>query len=99
MKSGLARWLPAIPNIVKDDPWWTDPKDPHRLAYVNRAYWARRYPATTRTTPACPRPTLHKSGGTAHASVIRDNMSPETAADTALKHIEAILAKYPIAQT
>jgi hypothetical protein len=36
--------------------------------------------------------------GTAHASVIRDNVSPEAAADTALKHIGTILAKYPIAQ-
>lgn len=44
MKSGLARWLPAIPNIVKDDPWWTDPKDPHRLAYVKQGVLGKTLP-------------------------------------------------------
>jgi hypothetical protein len=22
LKAGLGRWAPAIPQIVKDDPWW-----------------------------------------------------------------------------
>src|SRR5262249_51969754 len=26
LKAGLGRWLPAIPDIVKNDPWWIDPK-------------------------------------------------------------------------
>jgi hypothetical protein len=25
-----------MPAIVKDDPWWVDPKDPHRVAYTNQ---------------------------------------------------------------
>jgi hypothetical protein len=24
LKKGLGRWAPAIPSIVKDDPWWLD---------------------------------------------------------------------------
>ena len=30
-----------MPSIVKDDPWWLDPKDPHRVAYVSRPCSAR----------------------------------------------------------
>ena len=31
LKSGLGRWLPAMPSLVKSDPCWLDnPKDPHR---------------------------------------------------------------------
>jgi hypothetical protein len=37
--------------------------------------------------------------GTAHASVIRDGVAPEVAAEVALKRIGTILAKYPVAQT
>jgi hypothetical protein len=36
--------------------------------------------------------------GSAHASVIRDNVTPQAAAETALKQIGNILAKYPIRQ-
>ena len=36
LKAGLGRNLPAMPAIVKDDPWWLDPADPHRAAYVQQ---------------------------------------------------------------
>ncbi|MGB6239947.1 MAG: extracellular solute-binding protein, partial [Bradyrhizobium sp.] len=29
LKTGLGRYLPAMPVIVKRDPWWFDPKEPH----------------------------------------------------------------------
>src|SRR5271166_5440619 len=32
LKTGLARRVPAMPSIVKGDPWWLDPADPHRVA-------------------------------------------------------------------
>ena len=37
LKTGLARRVPAMPSIVKGDPWWLDPADPHRVAYVKQA--------------------------------------------------------------
>ena len=98
LKSGLARWLPAIPSIVKDDPWWTDPKDPHRLAYVTQGVLGKTLPRHYAYNPGMSEANASQIWGTAHASVIRDNVSPEAAADAALKHIGAILAKYPIAQ-
>ena len=33
LKEGLGRWLPAMPSIVKSDPFWTD-GDPQVKAYV-----------------------------------------------------------------
>jgi multiple sugar transport system substrate-binding protein len=99
LKSGLARWLPAIPSIVKDDPWWTDPKDKHRLAYVQQGVLGKTLPRHYAYNPGMSEANAAQVWGIAHASVIRDNVSPQTAADTALKHIEVILAKYPIAQT
>jgi multiple sugar transport system substrate-binding protein len=99
LKAGLARWLPAYPSVVKDDPWWTDPKDPHRLAYVTQGVLGKTVPRHYAYNPGVAEANAAQIWGTAHASVIRDNVSPEAAAETALKHIGAILAKYPIAQT
>jgi multiple sugar transport system substrate-binding protein len=98
LKAGLGRWLPAIPSVVKNDPWWTDPKDEHRLAYVQQGVLGKTLPRHYAYNPGMSEANAAQIWGTAHASVIRDNVSSETAADTALKHIKAILAKYPIAQ-
>ena len=36
LKTGLGRREPPMPSIVKKDPWWLDPKDPHRVAYTTQ---------------------------------------------------------------
>ena len=39
LKGGLGRWLPIYPELVKNDSWWTDPKqDIHRPPYVEQAF-------------------------------------------------------------
>jgi multiple sugar transport system substrate-binding protein len=35
LKTGLGRRVPAMPSIVKTDPWWM--ADPHRKAYTTQA--------------------------------------------------------------
>jgi hypothetical protein len=45
LKTGLGRRLPAMPAIVKDDPWWLDPKDPHRVAYTRQGLLGPLCPA------------------------------------------------------
>jgi multiple sugar transport system substrate-binding protein len=99
LKAGLGRWLPAIPNIVKNDPWWTDPKDPHRLAYVTQGVLGNTVPYHYAYNPGWAEANATQIWGSAHANVIRENMTPQAAAETALKRIGDILAKYPIAQT
>src|SRR5438477_10550833 len=37
LKVGLARRVPSMPELVKDDPWWLDKSDPHRVAGVTQA--------------------------------------------------------------
>jgi multiple sugar transport system substrate-binding protein len=98
LKAGLGRWLPAIPSIVKDDPWWTDPKDPHRLAYVTQGVLNATVPRHYAYNPGMSEANAAQIWGAAHASVIRDNVTPQAAADTALKQLGSILAKYPVAQ-
>jgi multiple sugar transport system substrate-binding protein len=98
LKAGLGRWLPAIPDIVKSDPWWTDPKDPHRLAYVTQGVLGVTVPYHYCFNPGWSEANAAQTWGSAHASVIRDNVTPQAAAETALKRISNILAKYPITQ-
>jgi multiple sugar transport system substrate-binding protein len=98
VKAGLARWLPAVPSVVKNDPWWTDPKDPHRLAYVTQGVLGATVPYHYCYNPGWSEANAAQIWGSAHASVIRDSVTPQAAADAALKRIGDILAKYPIAQ-
>jgi multiple sugar transport system substrate-binding protein len=98
LKAGLARWLPAIPSIVKDDPWWTDPKDPHRLAYVTQGVLGNTTPYHFVYNPGWAEANANQIWGSAHADVIRNNITPQAAADAALNKISAILAKYPVGQ-
>jgi multiple sugar transport system substrate-binding protein len=98
LKAGLARWLPAIPDIVRNDPWWTDPKDPHRLAYVTQGVLGSTVPNHYVFNPGWAEANAAQIWGQAHANVIRNNMTPEVAAEGALKRIGEILAKYPITQ-
>ena len=52
LKVGLGRWVPAIPQIVKDDPWWLDHStDPHRAPYVTEAVLGATTHPTTGSTP------------------------------------------------
>ena len=99
LKAGLGRWLPAIPDIVKNDPWWTDPKDPHRLSYVTQGVLGNTMPYHYAYNPGWAEANAAQIWGSAHANVIRENMTPQAAAEGALKRIGDILAKYPIAQT
>ena len=42
---GLGRWLPAMPEMVKNDPFWLDPKDLHRPVYVREGFLKPTIPA------------------------------------------------------
>ena len=57
LKTGLGRSLPAMPSIVKNDPWWLDPKDPHRVAYVKQGLLGPTVPHFLGLQPGlCPGP-------------------------------------------
>jgi multiple sugar transport system substrate-binding protein len=98
LKAGLGRWLPAIPDIVKNDPWWLDPSDPHRATYTRQGVLDAVVANWVVFNPGWAEANAQQIWGSAHANVIREGMSPEAAADKALKQIGDVLAKYPIAQ-
>ena len=95
LKNGLGRWVPVIPQIVKDDPWWLDTKlDPHRAPYVTEAVLGPNIPAYNGFNPAWGQVSAEQLWGVAHADVIKNGMTPAAAVDKAFKRAEAIFAKF-----
>jgi len=99
LKTGLGRWLPAFSDLVKSDPFWLDPKDPHVAAYAREGALEPTVPTFPIFNPGYAEANSQQIWGTAEADVIREGLTPEAAADKALKRIGAILAKYPIEQS
>jgi multiple sugar transport system substrate-binding protein len=97
LKNGLGRWVPVIPQIVKDDPWWTDTKDdPHRSPYVHEAVLGPTIPAYNGFNPAWGQVNAEQLWGNCHADVIKNGMTPAAAVDKAFKRAEAIFATYTL---
>jgi multiple sugar transport system substrate-binding protein len=98
LKGGLGRWLPPMASIVKNDPWWTDPKDPHRKPYVQQGIFSPTIPYYFVYNPAYAGVMAEHTWNVAWADIVNSGMKPEAAVDKALARLEAIFAKYPIAQ-
>ena len=95
LKGGLGRWVPVMPSVVKQDPWWTDTKaDPHRLAYVTEAVLNPTISNYNGFNPAWGEVNAEQVFGQAHADVIRNGMTPSAAVDKAFRRIETIFTKY-----
>jgi multiple sugar transport system substrate-binding protein len=94
LKGGLGRWVPVIPSLVKDDPWWHSDDDPHRPPYVQEAVLGPTMPSYNGYNPAWGQVSAEQLWGQAHADVIRGGMTPADAVDKAFRRAEAIFAKY-----
>jgi multiple sugar transport system substrate-binding protein len=98
LKGGLGRWVPAMPQIVKDDPWWLDTKqDPHRAPYVHEAVLGPTVAQYLGFNPAWGQVNAEQLFGQCHADVIKNGMTPEAAVDKAFKRMEAIFTKFTFA--
>ena len=97
LKTGLGRRLPAMPAIAKDDPWWLDPKDPHRVAYTTQGLLGPTVPEFWVFNPAYAQVQNEHVWQAAWAEIMKDGVAPQAAAEKAFKRIEEIFAKYPIA--
>ena len=98
LKTGLGRNIPCMPMIVKDDPWWLDPKDPHRVAYVNQGLLGPTLSTFWTFNPAYAQVQNEHVWPTGWADITTGGMTPQAAAEKAFKRVEEIFAKYPIAQ-
>ncbi len=98
LKTGLGRRLPAMPSIVKDDPWWVDPKDPHRASYTQQGLLGPTVPTFWTSNPAYAQVQNEHVWQTAWAEIMKDGAAPQAAAEKAFKRVEEIFAQYPITQ-
>jgi multiple sugar transport system substrate-binding protein len=98
LKTGLGRFVPCMPSIVKDDPWWLDPKDPHVVAYAQQALLGPTVPSFWVFNPAYAQVQNEHVWSTGWMDIIQGGMMPQAAAEKAFKRVEEIFAKYPIAQ-
>ena len=99
LKTGLGRNLPAMPAIVKNDPWWLDPKDPHRGTYVRQGLFGPTVPTFWTSNPAYAQVQNEHVWQTGWAEIMKDGAAPQAAAEKAFKRVEEIFAKYPITQS
>ncbi len=96
LKTGLGRSIPAMPSIVKSDPWWS--ADPHVAAYVQQGLLGPTLPEFWAFNPAYAQVQNEHAWSTAWIDIMKNGMAPEAAAEKAFKRVEEIFAKYPIAQ-
>jgi multiple sugar transport system substrate-binding protein len=98
LKHALGRWLPVFPSLAKEDPWWTDPKDPHRAPYVKQGLDSPTVPFFFNYNPAYAQCRTEHIFNVAWADIVHGSMSVEAAADKAFKRAETIFGKYVIQQ-
>jgi multiple sugar transport system substrate-binding protein len=83
---------------VKDDPWWLDPKDPHRVAYVQQGALGPTVPTPWTFNPAYAQVQNEHVWAVAWSDIIAGGMTPQAAAEKAFQRVEEIFAKFPITQ-
>ena len=96
LKVGLARRVPSMPQIVKDDPWWLDKSDPHRVAYVTQALLSPTVPQLWAYNPAFAQVQNEHVFPNGWAEIAQQGVKPEAAAEKALKRVAEIFANYKI---
>ena len=97
LKTELGRNLPAMPAIVKDDPWWF--ADPHRAAYTRQGLLGPTVPTFWTSNPAYAQVQNEHVWQAAWAEIMKNEVAPQVAAEKAFKRVEEIFAKYPIAES
>ena len=96
LKAGLGRWVPAIPQLVKDDPFWLSTEMPCLKPYVTEAVLNPTVPLYNAFSPAWGQCDSEQLWGQAHADVIKNGMTPAAAIDKAFKRCNAIFARITI---
>ena len=96
LKAGLGRWFPAIPQLVKDDPFWLSTDMPCLKPYITEGVLNPTVPLYNGYSPAWGQFEAEQVWGIAHADVIKNNMKAADAIDKAFKRCNAIFAKITI---
>jgi len=96
LKTGLGRSTPAMPSVVKNEPFWLDPKDPHVVAYTQQAVLGPTLPNFWVYNPAYAQVQNEHIWSVGWVDIMQGGMTPQAAADKAFKRVEEIFGKYPI---
>ena len=96
LKETRARYLPVMMSIIKNDPYWTDPKDPHRPVAVETGLVKPTIPYWMNLNPAYAAVMSEQVWIQAEANITQKNMTPEQASDDAAKRLKQIFERYNI---
>jgi len=98
LKGGLGRNLPIFPELVKDDPFWIDPKqDPHRPPYVKEGFGGGELvPFYYIHNPAWAKVRSEHPFNVAIHDVIKEGAKPQDAVAKAYARIEEIFSTFEI---
>jgi multiple sugar transport system substrate-binding protein len=93
LKGGLGRWVPPMVDIVKNDPFWLDPKDPFRKPYVELGVLGPTMANYYGFNPAWGQVAAEQTWTQCHADVIKNGMTAAKAVDKAFRRAEEIFSK------
>jgi len=99
LKGGLGRWAIPMPAMAKSDPFWLDPADPHRSAYIKETLFSPTIPLYESFNPAMAQINSEHVIQLAWFDVMKNGVKPADAMDKAYKRMEEVFAKYPIQQS
>ncbi len=96
LKQARGRWVPVMPENVKNDPYWMDPADPHRPVAVRQALVTPTASWFQIRNPAYADVNAKQIWAAAEANITQKGWTAEKAADDALDQIKTIFEKYTI---
>ncbi|MEI7711558.1 MAG: ABC transporter substrate-binding protein [Rhodospirillales bacterium] len=96
LKETFGRYLPVMPSIVANDPWWTDPKDPHRPVAVKTGLVNPTIPWWMNYNPAYSAVLSEQIWNQAIANVLQKNMTVDQSLDEAVGRVKTIFERYKL---
>jgi multiple sugar transport system substrate-binding protein len=97
LKGGLGRFLPTMPEVAKNDPWWSDAKrDPHVPPYVEQGLVSPTKPDYFAYNPAWAQVRSEHPYQVAFHEIVAGNVPVNDAVAKATKRVEEIFAKFQL---
>ncbi len=93
LRAGLGRWVPAIPEVVKNDQWWMHSGEPCLAPYVQECVLSKTLPPYEGFNPAWGQVAAEQLQQGTIADVVKNRMTPTQAVDKAFKRMEQIFAQ------
>ena len=97
LKETRGRFLPVMMSIIKNDPYWQDPSDPHRPIAVEAGLIRPSMPWWMTYNPAYSAVLSEQIWSQAEANITQKNMTPEQATEEAVGRVKVIFERFQIA--